>query len=646
MFSRFHIESDKVPSEDQQAAIDNLAEGFKKHRHQLLLGVTGSGKTFSVANLIKKVNEPTLVIVHNKTLAVQWFQELKDLFPNNAVRYFISIFDFYRPESYIPKTSTYLEKESVINEEIHRLRINAIASLMSRPDTIVVSSVSCIFGSGNPSGYKDNIIHISIGDKVSTSELSNLLWKANYKTSDELEVGSGHFRVTSSNIDIKTFNDHESSIRINILRGLVDTIRIKSKDFDEWRNVSAVTISPFTTHAIGNEFWDKGLESIEKELEHWSTELMKEGKMEEANRIIERTKNDLAYMLEHRTCNGIENYSVHFSGKNRGETPYSLLDFFPKNFLTVIDESHQSIPQMRAMHKSTKERISKLVEYGYRLPSAHDNRPLTFDEFESKVDKVLYVSATPFDWEVEKSENIAEQIIRPTGLLDPVIEIRKIDEQIQDCICEIKKNPDKKFLVISLTKKMAEKISRHLFKKSIKSNYIHSDLSSYERYKVLHDLRTGEIDVIVGINLLREGLDLPEVSTVFILDADQEGFLRSATSLMQICGRAARNEEGKVILYANNITKSIKYTLEESARRRKKQMAYNKKNNITPTTTIRKIGNASDIPGYSNKIKSKLGEEIKVLKKEMQQAAQEYKYKRAIELREKIKELESKRKRK
>lgn len=631
----FFLCSEKTPSIDQKVAIDTLVDNVKKGKKiQTLMGVTGSGKTFSVANVINKLNMPTLIIVHNKTLAAQWYQEIREMFPSNAVRFYISIFDYYRPESYVPRTSTYIEKESVINKEIHKHRAHALESLVSRNDTIVISSVSCIFGTGSPSAYEENVISLSLNKKISIFELTDLLWQANYKSSDNLELKEGEFIVTSSILSVKMLLEPSRTVRISIVNDRIKSILEKIGDAD-FESVKKIKIFPTTTHSIKSSKWEKGIQSIKRELKKWVEHLVSEGKLEEAQRITERTNNDIAFMKEHYTCNGIENYSVHFSGKKRGETPYSLLDFFPKTFLTVIDESHQSIPQMSAMHKSTKERINKLVEFGYRLPSAHDNRPLKFDEALDRMDNIIYVSATPSDRETLDSSDVVEQIIRPTGLLDPEIEVRSRDSQVDDCLREINAHPSGKFLIITVTKRMAENLDRYLKSKQIKSKYIHSELTSHERCMVINELRTGKVDVIIGINLLREGLDIPEVTRVFVFDADQEGFLRSTSSLLQICGRAARNAEGKVIFYANRVTCSMKAAIDESSRRRKIQIAHNEKYGITPVTTYRKIEDVNNIPGKSTvSLDSK--SEIDRLKKEMVLAASEHRYSDAIKLRERI----------
>ena len=640
--SKFVLNTDKSPAGDQKETISILTKSIEERTpRQLLLGVTGSGKTFAVANIVKNINRPTLIIVHNKTLAAQWYQELLELFPNNSVQYYISLFDFYRPEAYIPRTAMYLEKESVINKEIQKLRIQALGSAISKRDTIIVSSVSCIFGAGNPESYAKSVLALKVGDSFSLEEIYNLLWNISYVPTDSIQIEPGTFRATSTMLDIRTFFTENEFIKLRFENNELISIHIRPKDSDDWKHKEHIYLFPATTYVIPDDLFERGLRSIKEEVKERSKALKEEGKHEEALRIVERTHNDLEFLREHRTCNGIENYSVHFSDKRVSEAPYTLLDFFPDDFLTIIDESHQTIPQMRAMKKSSYERIAKLVDFGYRLPSAHYNRPLSFEEAYKKMKQIVFVSATPSEFEINESTTVAEQIIRPTGLLDPHIEVRSSDIQIEDAIQIINECVKKKerVLVLAITKKMSEKISRYLQKHGIKSCYLHSELATHERIAVLSDLRSGEIDVIVGINLLREGLDLPEVAVVLVLNADHEGFLRSTTSLLQICGRASRNNEGRVIFYANNITASMSQTITESERRRKKQEEFNKKNNIVPTSTFRKMIDKKDIPGFSESNKLKQQTTIKELKKEMQQAASEHKYQKAIEIRDKIKRL-------
>lgn len=644
--AKFHLVSKKSPAGDQPKAIEFITEGINKSkRHQLLLGVTGSGKTFTIANIINNVGKKTLILTHNKTLAAQWYQELKELFPENSVQYYISFYDFYRPESFIPRTGTYLEKESVINAEINKMRLNSLISLATRPDTIIVSSISCIFEAGNLENFKDMVFKISVGEKISREDLKVKLTKGSFAETEEIDLPPSSFRSVSETIDIHTLERGNEYIKIRISNNEIVSIYTKNKsDKSSWESVSDVIIYPSSAHVYGDDVFRKGMESIKHEMEEWCRKLKDEGKTEEAIRLEERTLRDLEIMAETHTCHGIENYSIHFSSRKTGDPPNSLLDFIDKDGLLIIDESHQTIPQMRSMHKSTFERINKLVNFGYRLPSAHDNRPLKFEEALKKFPYTVYVSATPSEWEVTKSKDrIAEQIIRPTGLLDPSIEVLPTVNQIEDSVNIIKQETKKnnRCLVISLTKKMAEKISKYLKSKDIKSCYIHSGIKSQDRTDIINDLRSGNTDVIVGVNLLREGIDLPEVTVVLVLDADQEGFLRSATSLMQICGRAARNKNGRVVLFADKMTKSICETIDINNRRRERQDTFNKENNISPETTFRSIASKKDTPGYSesNASKQYLKNEIKDLTEKMEDAALNHKYKEAILLRNKIKTL-------
>lgn len=644
--ANFILKSEKTPAGDQPNAISQLTEWLlQDNKKQLLIGVTGSGKTFTIANVIRNIQIPVLIITHNKTLAAQWYQELKSMFPENSVQYYISFYDFYRPESYIPRTNTYIEKESVINAEINKLRLDAIKNVITRQDTIIVSSISCIFEAGNPNFYKQTIISLKIDMQISIIELIHMLEKASYEITDELNMSPGSFRTVSSTVDICTWQTSHELIKIKIIDDHITTICFKSKNSESiWNNIDKIIIFPASSHVFPDDVFYKGLESIKNELDEWATNLLILGKDEESKRIIERTNRDLMIMRETHRCNGIENYSIHFQNRKTGEPPNSLFDFFPSKFLLIIDESHQTIPQMKSMYLGSIERISRLIEFGFRLPSALDNRPLKFEEAYERFPQTIYVSATPSPWELnDVGEHIVEQIIRPTGLLDPIIEVRSSDNQLMDSIIEIKKAiaSKQRVLVIALTKKMAEKISKFLLEKKIKSCYIHSEVKSYDRIDKLNNLRSGSIDVIVGINLLREGLDLPEVSRVIVLDADQEGFLRSSTALMQICGRAARNKNGLVIFYANKITKSMEYTINENNRRREIQILYNKVNNIIPTTTTREITKKNEIPGYVNEPtkKNEIKNQIQDLTEQMNIAAKEHRYKDAILLREKIKIL-------
>jgi len=589
----FNLKSNYNPSGDQPAAISNLVNGIKnKVRYQALEGVTGSGKTFTVANVIKKINQPTLVIAHNKTLAAQLYKEFKEYFPKNLVEYFVSYYDYYQPEAYIPVTNTYIEKDLSINEEIEKLRLSATTSLLSgRKDVIVVASVSCLYGIGNPVDYKKNTINIDLNTKISRTSLLRRLSSSLYSRSTS-DLSPGNFRVTGDVVDV-SLSYRDSIIRINFFGDEIESIdEILYAENKKMKKLDSISIYPANMFSTQESAIQKAISEIQLDLGKQVTFFKEVGKNLEAKRLNERTLFDIEMMQELGYCSGIENYSRYIDGREPGTRPFCLIDYFPNEFLTIIDESHVTLPQIRAMYGGDRSRKENLVEYGFRLPSAMDNRPLTFEEFEGLQNQVIFVSATPSDYELNKSEGIiVEQIIRPTGLLDPEIDIRSTENQIDDVLNEVQKVVIKKerILITTLTKKMAEELVSFLNKVNVKSKYIHSDIDTIERVEILNELRIGDFDVLVGVNLLREGLDLPEVSLVIILDADKEGFLRSKRSLIQTIGRAARNINGKAIMYADKETDSIKNTLKTTIERRKKQMKFNKLNNINPTQIKKNI---------------------------------------------------------
>ena len=589
----FNLKSNYNPSGDQPDAILNLVNGIKDNvRYQALEGVTGSGKTFTVANVIEQINQPTLVIAHNKTLAAQLYKEFKEYFPENLVEYFVSYYDYYQPEAYIPVTNTYIEKDLSINEEIEKLRLSATTSLLSgRKDVIVVASVSCLYGIGNPVDYKKNTINIDLNTKISRTSLLKKLSSSLYSRSTS-DLSPGNFRVTGDVIDV-SLSYRDCIIRINFFGDEIESIdEILYSENKKMQKVDSISIYPANMFSTQESALQKAITEIQLDLGKQVAFFKEVGKNLEAKRLNERTLFDIEMMQELGYCSGIENYSRYIDGREPGTRPFCLIDYFPDDFITIIDESHVTLPQIRAMYGGDRSRKENLVEYGFRLPSAMDNRPLTFEEFEGLQNQVIFVSATPSDYELNKSEGIiVEQIIRPTGLLDPEIEIRSTDNQIDDVLNEVQKVVEKKerVLITTLTKKMAEELVSFLNKVNVKSKYIHSDIDTIERVEILNELRIGAFDVLVGVNLLREGLDLPEVSLVIILDADKEGFLRSKRSLIQTIGRAARNINGKAIMYADKETDSIKNTLKTTTERRKKQMEFNKTNNITPTQIEKNI---------------------------------------------------------
>ncbi|HUI29276.1 MAG TPA: excinuclease ABC subunit UvrB [Candidatus Acidoferrales bacterium] len=666
--SNFNIVSEYKPSGDQPEAILELTEGIRNaHKFQTLLGVTGSGKTYTMAQIIRNINKPTLVISHNKTLAAQLYGEFKQLFPENIVEFFISYYDYYQPEAYIPQTDTYIEKDSSINDEIDRLRLRATSSLLSgRNDVIVVASVSCIYGIGSPEDYQHEVVWLRKGEKMGRRHLQEMLIKSLYSRND-VEFLRGNFRVRGDVLEIFPAYEIDEAVRVEFFGDEIESL----KTFDPLTGVPAaemdeVFIYPARHFVTSEDKLESAVKRIENELVDRLTELRALGKYLEAQRLEQRTRFDIEMMREVGYCNGIENYSRHITGREPGQRPYVLLDYFPKDFLMFIDESHQTIPQLHAMYHGDRSRKMTLVEYGFRLPSALDNRPLKFEEFESMVNQVVFVSATPAEYELEKSLGvIVEQVIRPTGIVDPEVEIRPVKNQMDDLIQEIRErvNIKERALVTTLTKRMAEDLTEYLRNLNIRVRYIHSDIDSLERVSILRDLRLGEFDVLVGVNLLREGLDLPEVSLVAILDADKEGFLRSEKSLIQTAGRAARNIGSKVILYADTVTRSMKKMIDETERRRKIQSDYNVEHNIKPRSIfktaeeIRASTAIADVRAESEEKTKKLqqasvseksekyltdrqkGDLIERLTKEMYQSAKELDFEKAAELRDEIHRL-------
>ena len=637
----FELISKYKPSGDQPEAIKELVEGINEgKKEQVLLGATGTGKTFTIANVIAETNKPTLVLAHNKTLAGQLYAELKEFFPNNHVEYFVSYYDYYQPEAYVPSSDTYIEKDSSINDEIDELRHAATSALINYRDVIVVASVSCIYGIGEKEEYEKNMLILTVGDKISRGKILNRLVDMTYERND-LDFHRGTFRARGNNIDIIPVNEKVSGIRIILEDDIVEEICT----FDPLtgaisQSKKSVTISPASHFVTSKEKLDEACNRIEVELKERLEVLKSENKLIEEQRLRERTNYDLEMLRETGFCNGVENYSRHLALSGPGETPSCLIDFFPKDFLLVVDESHVTLPQVRAMYNGDRMRKQTLVDYGFRLPSALDNRPLKFEEFEEKINQAIYVSATPGDYELEKTNNkFVEQIIRPTGLLDPIIEVRKSEGQIDDIINEIndriKKN--ERVLITTLTIRMSEELTNYLKEMNIKVAYLHSEVKTLERLKIIHDLRSGVYDCIVGINLLREGLDIPEVSLICILDADKQGFLRSTRSLIQTIGRAARNENGKVIMYADTYSDSMNEAITETQRRRAIQEEYNKVHGITPKTIIKDIKEVvtNEVTGKKPKLSKKERVlQIEQIEKEMREAAAAMDFERAMELRD------------
>lgn len=653
---QFKIESENQPKGDQPEAIKQLVNGLNDGtKHQVLLGITGSGKTFSIANVIEKVQRPTLVLAHNKTLAAQLYQEFKTFFPNNAVEYFVSYYDYYQPEAYVPASDLYIEKEATINDEIDRLRQAATRSLYERRDVIVVASVSCIYGLGDPDAYYGMIMFVEPNQKIKREEFLQRLVELQYERTN-VEFERGTFRVRGDVVEL--FPSYQDlAYRIEFWGDEIDQISTIDPLLGEVvkKHDSRLPIYPKTHYVMSKPTVKRAVQSIKDELVWWEEELIKQGKVVESQRLHQRTMYDLEMIKEMGFCRGIENYSRHLTGKPPGAAPPTLLDYLPDDAIMVIDESHQTIPQLGAMYKGDRSRKGTLVDFGFRLPSAMDNRPLSFEEFEARVGQTIYVSATPGPYELTKSEGeVVEQIIRPTGLLDPIVEVRPVRGQIDDLLeeCRVRTARNERVLVTTLTKRMAENLTEYFSEVGVKVNYLHSDIETLERIKILRDLRRGEFDVLVGINLLREGLDLPEVSLVAILDADKEGFLRSERSLIQTIGRAARNAGGKAILYADKITDSMRRAIEETERRRKVQEGYNEENGITPQTIVKSIESTLvtayeadyfkvplNLDAFEEYSPRQIKETIAQLEAEMRMAARDMKFEQAAELRDRLKYL-------
>ena len=646
----FKLFSKYPPSGDQPQAIDELVKGIEKgEKYQVLLGATGTGKTFTIANVIERVNKPTLVLAHNKTLAGQLYAELKELFPNNRVEYFVSYYDYYQPEAYVAKTDTYIEKDASINDEIDELRHSATSSLLNRRDVIVVASVSCIYGIGEKEEYKNKMLTLNVGDNVERNEILEKLVEMLYERNN-LDLKRGAFRVRGDILEIVPINQHSHAIRIEFFGDEIDKILevdiLTNKIINNKKSISIFPASHFVT---SEDKLKIAIKNIREELEQQLEKFKSENKLLEYQRLQERTNYDLEMLEETGFCRGVENYSRHIALKEPGATPTTLIDFFDKDYLLVVDESHVTLPQVRGMYNGDRARKEVLVNYGFRLPSALDNRPLKFDEFESKINQVVCVSATPGDYELEKTNyKFVEQIIRPTGLLDPIIEVRKSKNQIDDLVNEINNqiNKNERTLITTLTIRMAEELTNYLKKIDIKVAYLHTEVKTLERLRIINDLRKGKYDVLVGINLLREGLDIPEVSLVAILDADKQGFLRSERSLIQTIGRAARNANGKVIMYADTISDSMDKAIKETNRRRKIQEEYNNKHNIVPKTIIKEIRevvtNNKEIEKDSNKMSKKDKQKLMIdIEREMKEAAKNLDFERAMELRDILFEYKS-----
>lgn len=654
----FNLVSEYKPMGDQPDAIKKISDSIiKGNKYQTLIGVTGSGKTFTMANIIKTVKKPTLVLAHNKTLAAQLYSEFKEFFPENAVEYFVSYYDYYQPEAYVAHSDTYIEKDASINDEIDKLRHSATASILERDDTIIISSVSCIYGLGDPKDYKELMLSLRPGMLFDRDDVIKRLVEIQYERND-VNFVRGTFRVRGDVLEIFPAGNDERAIRIEFFGDEIDRITeidyITNKVSGERQHV---VIFPASHYVTTPERIEAAIKTIEAELTERVKYFKDNDKLLEAQRIEQRTNYDIEMLREIGFCQGIENYSRHITGREPGEKPYTLMNFFPKDFLIIVDESHVTIPQVRGMYAGDRSRKTSLIDNGFRLPSAYDNRPLNFEEFEENINQILFTSATPGPYEIEHSDVFAEQIIRPTGLLDPIISVRPVENQIDDLIVEINKNVKngERVLITTLTKKMSEDLTNYLLELGIKVKYLHSDIVTLERTEIIRDLRLGKFDVLIGINLLREGLDIPEVSLVAILDADKEGFLRSETSMIQTIGRAARNSNGRVIMYADKVTESMKRAIEETERRRSIQMEFNEKHNITPKTIRKDIRDsieatkiAEEYVEYSNidvkKIKneSDITDMIIVLKADMMLAAENLEFEKAAELRDKIMELEKK----
>lgn len=654
----FKLVSDYVPTGDQPEAIDRISRSIEEgNKYQTLVGVTGSGKTFAMANIIQRVKKPTLVLAHNKTLAAQLYSEFKEFFPENAVEYFVSYYDYYQPEAYVAHSDTYIEKDASINDEIDKLRHSATAAILERDDTIIISSVSCIYGLGDPKDYKELMLSLRPGMVRDRDDIIKKLVEIQYERND-INFVRGTFRVRGDILEIFPASNDEKAIRIEFFGDEID--RITEIDYVTGKVAGQrnhVVIFPASHYVTTPERIERAIGTIEEELDQTIKDFKSKDKLLEAQRIEQRTKYDIEMLREIGFCQGIENYSRHITGREKGEKPYTLMDFFPDDYLIIVDESHVTIPQVRGMHAGDRSRKKSLIENGFRLESAYDNRPLNFEEFESNIHQMLFTTATPGPYEMEHTDVFAEQIIRPTGLLDPTISVRPVENQIDDLIVEINKNVDKgeRVLITTLTKKMSEDLTNYLLDSGIRVKYMHSDIVTLERTEIIRDLRLGKFDVLVGINLLREGLDIPEVSLVAILDADKEGFLRSETSMIQTIGRAARNSNGRVIMYADRITDSMHRAISETERRRSIQMAYNEEHGIVPKTIQKSIRDsieatrvAEDVETYdvndvrTLKDKTEISQAIIVLKAEMMAAAENLEFEKAAELRDKVMILEKK----
>ncbi|HBF7900131.1 excinuclease ABC subunit UvrB [Clostridioides difficile] len=651
----FKIKSDFKPTGDQPEAIKSIVDSINRNeKFSTLLGVTGSGKTFTMANIIQQVKKPTLIMAHNKTLAAQLYSEFKEFFPDNAVEYFVSYYDYYQPEAYVAHSDTYIEKDASVNDEIDKLRHSATASILERRDTIIISSVSCIYGLGDPKDYKELMLSIRPGMQRDRDDVIKRLIEIQYERND-INFTRGTFRVRGDILEIFPASNDEKAIRIEFFGDEVD--RITEIDYVTGKIVGTrnhVVIFPASHYVTTPERIEKAIVEIEDELQEQIKFFKENDRLLEAQRIEQRTKYDIEMLKEIGFCQGIENYSRHITGRSEGERPYTLMDFFPDDYLIIVDEAHVTIPQVRGMYAGDRSRKTSLIENGFRLPSALDNRPLNFQEFEGNINQMLFVSATPGPYEIQHSETVAEQIIRPTGLLDPIVEVRPINNQIDDLVGEITKTIEKneRVLITTLTKKMSEDLTNYLKEIGIKVKYLHSDIVTLERTEIIRDLRLGKFDVLVGINLLREGLDIPEVSLIAILDADKEGFLRSETALIQTIGRAARNENGRVIMYADRITDSMQNAIDETKRRRDIQNLYNEEHNIIPKTIQKNIRDSIEatkvaeeevVYGISDTDdKDEIRANIDKLKSEMMEAAQNLQFERAAELRDKVKQLEEK----
>ena len=652
---KFELISKYEPSGDQPTAIEALAEGIENgEKAQILLGATGTGKTYTMSQVIARENKPTLVIAHNKTLAGQLYGEFKEFFPNNAVEYFVSYYDYYQPEAYVPSSDTYIEKDSSVNDEIDKLRHSATSSLLERNDVIVVASVSCIYGLGNPKEYADNVVSLRPGLEISRDHLLNSLVDIQFERND-IDFQRGKFRVRGDVVEIFPASRDENAFRVEFFGDEIERIReIEALTGHVLGEVEHLAIFPATHFVTNDEHMEESIAKIEAELEAQLKHFNEEGKLLEAQRLEQRTNYDIEMLREMGYTNGVENYSRHMDGRTEGEPPYTLLDFFPDDFLIMIDESHMTMGQIKGMYNGDRSRKEMLVNYGFRLPSALDNRPLRREEFESHVHQIVYVSATPGDYELEQTDTIVEQIIRPTGLLDPIVEVRPIMGQIDDLLGEINLRAERneRTFVTTMTKKMAEDLSDYLKEMGVKVKYMHSDIKTLERTEILRDLRLGVFDVLVGINLLREGIDVPEVSLVAILDADKEGFLRNARGLIQTIGRAARNSEGRVIMYADKMTESMRIAIDETARRRETQMAYNTAHGITPTTIIKEIrdkigltkvaddGQVVEVD-YETMNRKERKAAVKTLTEQMNEAAGNLDYELAAQIRDTILEIKA-----